>query len=97
MKIDQDFMVDFLKLFQKVISREVKLVKLNKEVRELCGVDVAYWGETGVAVAVCEGEKRLINTAKGKVTFPYIPGLLFMREAPIMIKALRDISRPLTS
>ncbi|WP_287690484.1 endonuclease V [Metallosphaera javensis (ex Sakai et al. 2022)] len=74
-----------------MIAKQVNLVKLEREPREMCGVDVAYKGEMGVAVVVCDGETQIIKKVKGRVSFPYIPGLLFMREAPLMVKALEDV------
>ncbi|BBL47476.1 endonuclease V [Metallosphaera sedula] len=91
MKLEQDYLVNFLYLVQNLIARQVNLVKLEGEPREICGVDVAYKGEVGVAVVVCDGENQLVKKATGRVGFPYIPGLLFMREAPLMIRALQDL------
>ncbi|BCS93821.1 MAG: endonuclease V [Metallosphaera javensis (ex Sakai et al. 2022)] len=91
MKLEQDYLVNFLYLVQNMIAKQVNLVKLEREPREMCGVDVAYKGEMGVAVVVCDGETQIIKKVKGRVSFPYIPGLLFMREAPLMVKALEDV------
>ncbi|MEM3320315.1 MAG: endonuclease V [Metallosphaera sp.] len=88
--MEQDYLVKFLYLVQNLISKEVKFEKVEK-VNEMCGVDVAYQGEIGVAAAVCNGRERRENVVIGKVSFPYVPGLLFMREAPIMIKALENL------
>ncbi len=85
--------LDFLKLIQLLVARNVKLVHLGLEkVRSLCALDVAYKGDIGVAVAVREeGGNFEYRVFKGKVEFPYIPGFLFMREAPLMIKALEGL------
>ncbi|MQL55932.1 endonuclease V [Acidianus ambivalens] len=86
----EDYLLNFLILFQRLIAKNVKLTHLGLEnVKTLCAVDVAYDKEEGYAVAVKqEGDKIEYKITKGKVTFPYIPGFLFMREAPIMIKAI---------
>jgi deoxyribonuclease V len=90
----ESYLLDFLKLFQGLIAKNIKLEYLDiSKVKTLCAVDVAYKGEEGYAVAVkYDGKDYSHCLIKGKVDFPYIPGFLFMREAPIMIKALNKYS-----
>ncbi|QKQ99104.1 endonuclease V [Metallosphaera tengchongensis] len=83
----QDFLYDFLILLQRLVAKQVKFQRLGN-VKRVCAVDVAYKGNTGIAVAVCDGDEKEVHKVTGKVSFPYIPGLLFIREAPIMLKAL---------
>ena len=82
--------LEFLKLVQNLVARNVRVVHLGLEkVRSLCALDVAYKGDVGVAVAVREAEGKFERKVfRGKVEFPYIPGFLFMREAPLMLQAL---------
>ncbi|AWR94181.1 endonuclease V [Acidianus brierleyi] len=90
----ESYLLDFLKLFQGLIAKNIKLEHLDiSKVKTLCAVDVAYKGEEGYAVSVkFDGKNYEHYLVKGKVDFPYIPGFLFMREAPIMIKALSKYS-----
>ncbi len=89
-----DYLVNFLRLIQLLIAKNVVLEHFGLEnARSICGVDVAYKGEEGFAVAVrFDGKNYEHRSVKGKVDFPYIPGYLFMREAPIMLKALEGLT-----
>lgn len=75
-----------------MIARKVKIQKLLREPRSIVGLDVSYRGETGFAAAVLINYKTLeieeVEVAEGRVVFPYIPGYLAFREAPLMLKAL---------
>ncbi|MER7788896.1 endonuclease V [Streptomyces sp. NPDC097640] len=63
------------------------------------GVDVAYDDERGVvaAAAVALDPRGLAvvgeATAVGRVTFPYVPGLLAFREIPAVLDALAALDR----
>ncbi len=84
----------FLRKLQTFISSSVKEEKLDlNQVRDVCAVDVAYEGSNGYAVAsrgTLNGVEEY-RTYMGEVNFPYISGYLFMREAPIMMKALEGL------
>ncbi|BAK54338.1 endonuclease V [Sulfurisphaera tokodaii] len=86
----EDYIIDFLIKFQKLIAKNVKIQHLGIEnVKRICGTDIAYKGNIGYAVAVKEEEGKIeYNLVKGDVFFPYIPTFLFVREAPLMIKAV---------
>lgn len=59
-----------------------------------CGVDVTYSNQHAVAVAVIQNEdESLVEVSKCEYTVrhEYIPGLLFLREAPPMIKAIKGL------
>jgi len=65
----------------------------------IAGADVSYSKESGrfyAGVIVFElGTMQKIEeaTASGKVSFPYIPGLLSFRESPILLRAFSKIKR----
>ncbi|GLV79498.1 endonuclease V [Streptomyces hygroscopicus subsp. hygroscopicus] len=65
------------------------------------GVDVAYDDERDVvaaaAVALDARDLTVVAeaTAVGRVTFPYVPGLLAFREIPAVLGALGDLHRRL--
>jgi len=88
--------VEFLYSIQSLVARNVVESKLG-EVNSICGADVSYWRGEAFGVAVKEeGERREINRVKAKVEFPYVPGLLFVREAPVVIHLLKDVGCDLT-
>ncbi|AAY79940.1 endonuclease V [Sulfolobus acidocaldarius] len=88
----EDFMIEFLSKLQIFISKNITIKRLGIEnIKNLCGVDIAYKGNIGYAVSVMfDGKDYFHKYVKGKVDFPYIPGYLFMREAPLMIKAVES-------
>jgi deoxyribonuclease V len=65
--------------------------------RLIAGLDVSVdksGGATAVAVVLNYPELKLIETAKarGKVDFPYVPGLLSFREVPLTLKACEQLT-----
>jgi deoxyribonuclease V len=70
---------------------------LPRPVRTVAGVDVSYekHGELFFAgvVVLSLPEFQVIEevTASGRVTFPYIPGLLSFRELPVILDAFRAL------
>lgn len=64
------------------------------------GVDVAYDDERDVvaaaAVVLDAATLAVVDeaTAVGRVTFPYVPGLLAFREIPTVLAALAALSSP---
>lgn len=65
-----------------------------KEYRLFCGVDVAYSNQQAVAAAVVQDQDgNTLEAVKHRcaVRHAYVPGLLFLREAPPMIDAVRSL------
>lgn len=59
-----------------------------------CGVDVAYSNQHAVAVAVIQSKDgSLLEVSKYAcvVRHAYVPGLLFLREAPPMLNAIKGL------
>ncbi|UCF73854.1 MAG: endonuclease V [Deltaproteobacteria bacterium] len=82
---------------QKCLKDEVILKKIDKKIKYIAGLDVAYakgsktvWA--GVVVldfpSLVRREERW---SQKKVSFPYIPGLLSFREIPALLDALKKI------
>ncbi len=92
---------------QTELARRVQVVPLPKEPRLVVGLDCAFSRDgrriyaTAVlleVVAVRDGsfELRHVETtsAERETSFPYIPGLLSFREAPVCLEAVERLSRP---
>ena len=79
------------KLLAEKIICEGRIDKLNTVV----GLDLAYIGNIGIAVAalLTYPDLRLKEYAVvvGEVNIPYVPGLLAFREAPLMFKAYEKL------
>ena len=82
-------------LQKKLASLVSQQSALPKQISYVAGADGAYTEKSAAAaVAVVDYhslEPVEIATAKVRVTFPYIPGLLAFREAPVVVRALRKL------
>jgi len=82
---------------QKRLAKQVRHIKLKNQPEIIAGLDCAFSknGQNIIAAAVVLQLPgfELIETASAtrKVTFPYIPGLLSFREAPVCIAAAKKI------
>ena len=88
--------VKFFQILQNALNRLVEFKKLEK-IEKVLALDVAYKDDLAFCAAVIydlRQEKVLKELIiKEKIYFPYIPGLLFLREAPIMLEAIEKIDR----
>lgn len=84
-------------LLQKALRNRLVLAPLAKPPRLIAGADVSYGKQSDLfygAVVVFSPEPwRIVEwaTAHGRVSFPYIPGMLSFREAPILLKAFKKL------
>ncbi len=95
-KVDPD-LKNFFTLLQNRIGEipPKRYLKID-DIKNICGVDVSYGGPRAVAAAVLRNiskkKKIEVSLQLGQPTFPYIPGLLFIREAPIMTTVINKLS-----
>ncbi|MGW1677986.1 endonuclease V [Saccharopolyspora sp. NPDC002376] len=75
------------------------LVRLDEppEIRRAAGLDVAYRDEDEIVATVTVLDVATLSVVdssvvRGKVDFPYIPGLFAFREAPSLLAALAELS-----
>ena len=82
---------------QKNLASKVQLVPLKKPPKLIAGIDCAFSkdGKKIIAAVVVLKLPDLVavetTSALRKVTFPYIPGLLSFREAPVCIAAVEKL------
>ena len=71
--------------------------KTFSRVRTIAGGDVSYQKEGGllfgamVVLSFPQMETLDVATGRGKISFPYLPGLLTFREGPILIKTFQKL------
>ena len=83
---------------QKRLRDLLTFEKYTGKIRTIAGADVSYDKHTdyffaGVILFGLSKHLEMIEeaTAVGKARFPYIPGLLSFREAPILLRAFRKL------
>jgi deoxyribonuclease V len=82
---------------QEALRERVLLKKSFSKVRTVGGGDVAYAKDedrlVGVVVVLSFPQMETLDvaTATGRISFPYIPGLLTFREGPILLKAFQKL------
>jgi len=88
---------DRARAVQTALAAKVRLVGLKKSPRLIAGLDCAFSKDgkriCAVIVVLKFGTFEIVETvtAVAKVAFPYIPGLLSFREAPVCIKAAKKL------
>jgi len=80
----------------ELVSSSLTPLRVDK-IREVVGVDAAYSGEFMITEAVSWNlEQNKVTEEEIHVSrppYPYVPGLLFLREAPAMLEAIRKLRR----
>ncbi len=80
---------------QRNLSGRIKFENEIKNIKLIGGVDIAYNREEGycaiVTINFFSFEVVEVSKARRKITFPYVPGLLFYREFPIFYEAFRKL------
>ena len=82
---------------QRSLRDQVALRGPGKPIRLVAGADVSYSKHddllyAGVVVLRLPGLATVAEAkAIGQATFPYIPGLLTFREAPVLLEAMRQL------
>lgn len=95
----EDFSLERAMELQKRCSKMVRRRSNDLDrIQLVTGLDSAYEGNTAFGAAVTLDyetlETRETGTAKGEAKFPYVPGFLAFREAPILIAAAKELKKP---
>lgn len=89
--------IDEARALQKQLSELVVQTDQLGEIRFVAGVDISGVRAAGKAMAAAvllsfpELERVKENRVHGALEFPYVPGFLSFREAPLMLEALRGL------
>lgn len=84
---------------QRDLAARVKCVPLAQPVRFIAGLDAAFSKDDKLcfgAVVLWDMNLQCVieqHTACRQLAFPYIPGLLSFREVPVLLLALKKLSR----
>jgi deoxyribonuclease V len=84
---------------QVKLAKRVKFTPIKKPIKLIAGLDCAFSKDGGSEIINCAivvltfPELQVIETTKvsEKLTFPYIPGLLSFREAPVCLLAIEKL------
>ncbi len=93
--VEEDLREKAEKLF-KEISRRLDIERdLPASLRNLCGVDVSYKDSRAFGASIVydllEGSIVESVCVETRVKFPYVPGMLYLREAGPMIRSVKRI------
>ena len=84
---------------QEQLRANISLSNSARAISSVAGDDVSYSTRGGEAVAgvlvLSYPDLDLMDEAfvRGRISFPYIPGLLSFREAPLLLQAFRGLRR----
>jgi deoxyribonuclease V len=98
LEISETAQVEKALAFQKNLSKFINSDDALPDVRFIGGVDISYSGDMAFCVMVIidreSQEKKIVEKsfAVKKISFPYIPGLLFFREFPVLFECYQKIS-----
>jgi deoxyribonuclease V len=80
---------------QKKLAQQTRFTSLKKDPKIIAGTDISFQDDTAYAGAVLFKLPNLEPISnfiyEGKVAFPYFPGLLSFREAPILLELFKLI------
>jgi deoxyribonuclease V len=82
---------------QEALRKRLLLAPPRRAPRLIAGADASYGKQSdlfyGAVVVFSLKPWRLVEqaVARGRVSFPYIPGLLSFREAPILLRAFKKL------
>lgn len=82
---------------QRELAERVRLSGPRLEPKTVAGADIALdrHKDEGIAAVIVYSYPGLVEierrSARGNLTYPYIPGLLSFREAPILLKAFSKL------
>ena len=80
---------------QKKLASKVRLRPLRKTPEIIAGTDLSFSGDFAFAGAVLleYPSMKVVDefVIKGKVPFPYVPGLLSFREAPLLLQLMEKV------
>lgn len=85
---------------QEKLRARISLTNSARTVSSVAGADVSYsrGGGDGIAgmVVLSFPDLDLMDEAfvRGKISFPYIPGLLSFREAPLLVEVFQRLQHP---
>jgi deoxyribonuclease V len=83
---------------QKQLASQICQDESSGNFRYIAGVDVSTsrWHEEGTAAVVVLNYPALElleeQRVRGRITFPYVPGLLSFREAPLILEAFEQLN-----
>ncbi|UCH14634.1 MAG: endonuclease V [Bacteroidales bacterium] len=92
-----DISINEAKEIQSRLSQKLVIGGKPDKINNVAGVDVAYINKENIALCVVvifsypALELLSVNYNHDTVTYPYIPGLLYLREGPIILKAFENI------
>ena len=90
--------IDQAKQIQKELASQVSRKNEVADHRFIAGADISVTKSSGIAraaVVVLEYpsfELVEVQTAEGKLFFPYVPGFLSFRESPLLVSAFEKLS-----